>query len=436
MGSRGGGTSTTVTTNLPEYARPYFEDLLVRTQAVTDRPYEAYQGQRLEGFTSDQLGAMDMARTARTPEQFAMGSDLTMSAAQQAQQAAGMYAPMMYDPGFAASQYQPMFTPGQYDPGFAASQYQSTTNFDPALVQSGIFGQEQAGFYMSPYQQNVTNVALREAQRSADVATSQRGLEAARAGAFGGYRQAIQQAEADRNTAQQLSDIQYRGQQDAFTTAQQQFERDRGAGLQAALANQRALAEATMAQEQAQQFGAQFGERSRLSAEQARQFAAQFGEQSLLNAEQARQFGARFGEQSRLSEEQARQFAAQFGEGSLRQAAGLGLDASRVGIGAAGQMGQLGQMEQAGQQQIFENLLHTGGLQQTLGQQARDVGYENFVNQRDYDRGNLQFYSSVLRGTPISPTSETVQRGGGTNTAAQLVGGGLSAAALYNMFRQ
>ena len=52
-GGGGGGPSevTQVSTNLPEYARPYFEELLGRTAYETMRPYAAFPGQRIADFT-------------------------------------------------------------------------------------------------------------------------------------------------------------------------------------------------------------------------------------------------------------------------------------------------------------------------------------------------------------------------------------------------
>jgi hypothetical protein len=61
---------------------------------------------------------------------------------------------------------------------------------------------------MSPYQQGVTDIATREAQRQADIAASQRGANAVNFGALGGTRRDILDAEANRNTAQLLNDIQ------------------------------------------------------------------------------------------------------------------------------------------------------------------------------------------------------------------------------------
>jgi len=89
-----------------------------------------------------------------------------------------------------------------------------------------------ASSYMSPYQQNVVDIQQREAQRQADIASTARGAKYAQAGAFGGARQAIENAEAERNLAMQKGDIQARGLQSAFEQAQQQYNQERMMGLQ------------------------------------------------------------------------------------------------------------------------------------------------------------------------------------------------------------
>jgi hypothetical protein len=77
--------------------------------------------------------------------------------------------------------------------------------------------------YMSPYQQAVTDIEKREAQRTADINATKLGAGAVNQGAFGGYRHGIVEAEHGRNTAQQLGDIQARGLQRAYEAGQQQF---------------------------------------------------------------------------------------------------------------------------------------------------------------------------------------------------------------------
>jgi hypothetical protein len=86
----------------------------------------------------------------------------------------------------------------------------------------------------------VVGIQQWEAQRAADIAGTQRGAQAAQQGAFGGSRQAIMEAEAARNLATQKGDIQAQGSQAAYQQAQQQFNAEQAARLQAQQANQQA----------------------------------------------------------------------------------------------------------------------------------------------------------------------------------------------------
>ena len=88
---------------------------------------------------------------------------------------------------------------------------------------------------MSPYMQNVVDVQQAEAKRQAQIAGTQRGAQYAKAGAFGGARQAIENAEANRNLQTQLGGIQAQGLQSAYNQAQQQYNAERNAQLQAAM---------------------------------------------------------------------------------------------------------------------------------------------------------------------------------------------------------
>jgi hypothetical protein len=89
--------------------------------------------------------------------------------------------------------------------------------------------------FMSPYMQNVVDINKREAQRQADIAGTQRGAKFAQAGAFGGARQAIENAEADRNLQQRMGDIQVTGLQSAFDQAQKQYNTERQSQIAAGL---------------------------------------------------------------------------------------------------------------------------------------------------------------------------------------------------------
>ena len=92
------------------------------------------------------------------------------------------------------------------------------------------FTPETAQQYMSPYQQAVTDIELREADRRFQ-GTTMPNLEAqaVNMGAMSGLgsRAGIEMAEAQRGQNQLLADIQTRGQQKSFDAATKQFESER-----------------------------------------------------------------------------------------------------------------------------------------------------------------------------------------------------------------
>jgi hypothetical protein len=118
--------------------------------------------------------------------------------------------------------------------------------------------------YMNPYQQNVIDVQNQAAQRQAGVAATQRGAQAAKSGAFGGSRQAIENAEADRNLQGMMNTNQLQGQQQAYQSAIQNMQYGSNLGLQGLNTAQQGYGQATQAGANlanigSQQLGAQQG---------------------------------------------------------------------------------------------------------------------------------------------------------------------------------
>lgn len=250
--------STTTTNNLPEYARPYYENVLNRAQAESYRPYTPYEGQRIAGFTPDQQELQYEIRDMQTPGQFGMASNFATAAGIGSMNA------------------------GQYNPAAVTNQQVNMPGLDMYQMQGAErFGNPQAQQYMSPYVQNVVDVQKREAVRDAQKTQLAQDLGAARQGTYGGARQLLAATERERALGQNLGDIQARGSQSAYENAQAQFERDRSAGfnvgqqnlqaaqqrqqlgtqtgLQAALANQSSNLDAQRIAEQSRQFGSQQG---------------------------------------------------------------------------------------------------------------------------------------------------------------------------------
>ena len=379
-GGGGGPTSQTVTQDLPDWAKGYAKDVLGKSAALSEAPYQAYRGERQAQFTPLQQRAFEGAGALTPSAALGQGAGFAQQATQRA---LGMN-----------------YAPGQF--GFQQAQAPNLQNFQmgPAeRVSTQSFRQPGAAeAYMDPYMQNVVNIQQREAQRAADIAGTQRGAQAVASGAFGGSRQAIMDAEAARNLAQQKGDIQARGLQSAFQNAQQQFNAEQGYGLQAQQANQGA--------------GLTVGQQN---------LAANLGIQQL---------GAGQNLQAQLANQQQAMEAQRLGEQSRQFGGSLGLQGLQAALSGAGQLGALGQ-QQFGQQKDVLGLQNQFGTQQQqqvqsiLGQQ-----YEDFLNQKKFPYQQLEFQSNLLRGTPSGSTQTmyTAQPG----IAQQLVGAGT---ALYGASR-
>jgi hypothetical protein len=106
---------------------------------------------------------------------------------------------------------------------------------------------------MNPYLEAVLEPQRREATRQADIARNEMQSRMAKAGAYGGSRQAIMEAEAQRNLQTLLGDITGKGYSGAYEAAQRQRQADIDAGL-------RGLAAQTASTQALTQAGAQQGE--------------------------------------------------------------------------------------------------------------------------------------------------------------------------------
>jgi flagellar motility protein MotE (MotC chaperone) len=206
-GGKGGGgspapapSSQNVTqTSIPEYARPYVEEMLGKTQALTDinqNPYQNYGGQRIAEFSPTQQQAFQDVQN--------------MQAAPQLGQASGLAG---------ISGLGSIGTGGQM--GQVGQQYANQAT-NPYAQQA----------YMSPYIQNALQPQLQEMQRQYGITGQQERARAVGQGAFGGNRQALMQAENERNKNMAMNAAIGSGYQNAFQAAQQAQQFGAGLGLQ------------------------------------------------------------------------------------------------------------------------------------------------------------------------------------------------------------
>ena len=455
--SKGGGSpapqdSTVTQTNLPAYAEPYFRQGLERSVYESMRPYEAFPGQRIADFSSQERDAMQgmegMAR-AGSPAQFLDASNIARNIGYQGS-GMGMDIANQFQPQSIYSQYQgPNIDTGyqapdvlqDYQAGQRQSGYMGPSGFGPGFSAGTIADPATIERYTNPYQQMVTDVEKREARRQSDIMGSQIGQQAAEVGGMGGYREAIMQAERERNLGQQLGDIQTRGSQAGFQQAQQAFEADRAARLQA---GQLGL-QTGQAREKALQAGETFGQQQFLTNEQLRQQEQQSGLSVYEIQEQARQKAAAMGmsaqeieDRGRQAADQARLNAEQFNIETQRQRSELGLRgltadqaATNQRLEAARMLGGFGGQQQKMDYERLRNLQASGEIQRQLNQQGLSMGYQDFLRQQAFPREQLGFFNNMLRGLPITPGQSTTTYGG-PGTIERMLASGIGGVGLYN----
>ena len=429
--SGGGGNtgSQTSTSELPEWAKPYAKNTLEKGAALSETPYQKYTENRFAGFSPMQLKAQENAANMQTSGATGAGIE-----------AAGLATlgalGTNYQGGGYGNQFQ---APGEYQAGqFNANQVenQGLNQYQmrgPQQVRSQNFGNQAAEDYMSPYMQNVVDIQQREAQRQADIASTSRGANAVRSGAFGGSRQAVMDAEAARNLATQKGDIQATGQQAAFTNAQQQFNADQARRMQAQMSNQGAGLTAGQANLNALLGVQQLGAGQNLQAQLANQ---QYGLQAQQLGEQSRQFGAGQGLQAAGLGAQYGQAANQLNEQSNQYGAGLGMQGLQTALQGAGQLGALGgqQFQQGMDINKMQNAY--GGQQQALRQQGLDAAYQEFLNEQNHPYKQLGFMSDMVRGLPLGQQSTQQMYQAPGSLTGQLAGLGMGAYGVSQMMRK
>jgi hypothetical protein len=137
--------------------------------------------------------------------------------------------------------------------------------------------------YMSPYMQNVVDYQKSQALRDYQMAAPMRARQAIGQGAFGGSRQAIMEAEAERSLGSQLQGIAATGSQKAFEDAQRQQQFGAQLGLQGQQAGLQGLGQFGQMANQLGQLGGATTNRSKRYYWYAKSMGAQ--QQALEQAE-------------------------------------------------------------------------------------------------------------------------------------------------------
>lgn len=306
-GSSGTQNVQQTTFSLPEEFYPYVHETLGLARGEAYRPYEAYVGPRIAPFSDDRLASFEQTRNLENVGQdhFNAGDTATGIAAL----------------GMAGADYAP-----------------NTQQWDNAAAQQ----------YMNPYMEQVLDAMTARAQNQYGKGRMERDARAVQSGAFGGYRQGVEEGvafgENQMGLNSAISDTLMKG----YDTAYGQFNQDRG-----------------------------FLDDSR-----------RFDTTSQLQQAQGL---AAIGDQL-------------YNQGTTRR------DEELRGIGA-----------------LNESAL----AQERLTQASLDQAYNDFVNQRDYNRNSITWLNNIIRGNVTGANSNVVNTQE-VNPYTNMLGMGIGTVGLMN----
>lgn len=390
-----------------------------------------------------------MGASGNVFEQTAQG----LGAAGEGAMAGMFYQPMMVNPNFQAPMigtqfgYAPqMVQPGSvqaqrinYRPGTAMSAGYSRVGapkgYSPMMVEGqGYQASQLAGTDLSPYfnpyeSQVISNVTrdLGEAQQQQQNIAA---AKASAAGAFGGSRQALMEAQTVADYARNVGDVSSRLRQQGFQTAQQAALQDIAAANQAAQFGAAQTQQASLANQAAQAAADQFGRSQQMQAALANQALrgqlGQFDAAQMLRAQMAnQQYGlqgdiasqqaalqaalanqaaggqaARFGQQMGLQATTANQRAALQSQQMALQAMLANQQAGLAGAGqrlaAGGQLANIANLGFGQGQTVQGGLAQVGAQQQALQQQLINAARGQFQQFTQQPYQSLQTMQGLL----------------------------------------
>jgi hypothetical protein len=196
-------TGSTNTQGLADWAAPYITNYLGQAQALSQSPYQTYQGPLTAGASDLQNKAFTGLASLTFPSN--LGQTFSSTGAYQAPN-------MGADP----------FAPAPIGQGAGATPTGGMT----AGASAGPTG--IAAQYMNPYLEGVLTPQLAELRRQSQINLQPGMAKLTQAGGYGGSRQAIMESEANRNLLQEQNKTIGQGYANAYDKAMGQFNTEQG----------------------------------------------------------------------------------------------------------------------------------------------------------------------------------------------------------------
>mgnify|MGYP003667514316 CR=1 FL=1 len=260
------------------------------------------------------------------------------------------------------------------------------------------FSMEQAQPYLDVFQ-GAQDSAINEVQRQTELANMQNRATAARSGAFGGSRLGIQEGLTASEGARTQGDLRARAAQQGLQFAAGRYDQD--------------------------------------VAQSERDRAARFGAENLLRGQFDQDRASRFGAEDMMRGQYEQDRAARFGAEDAARSGFETEEASRLRATEALQ--GFAPLTQGLRDQAASGLFTAGQARRNLDQQALDMAYADYVEQRNYPQSQINYALGVLQGTPYDTRNISLTQGQqfiqSPSIYGQTLGGLGSLASAYYMSR-
>ena len=381
-----GSSSETVSgTQIPEWVAAAGKGLFQRAAEIGDEDYPIYpgEGNRIADFTGDERQGMNILREGAESYLPFMNR-----AAGVADTLGGGYDAM--------SQQELLGDPFQ---GATREEligdYQGATRED--LIGQGVdpFSLENSQQYMDIYQ-SAMDPAVREIQEQTALAQNAARARAATSGGGFGSRLGLVEAATAGEGFQAAGDLRAQAAREGLGFAAGRYDQD--------------------------------------VAQSERDRSARFGAEDVMRGQFERDRDARFGADSALRGQFEQDRSARFGADTQARQGYETNEASRIQqMGAYQNMAPL---VQDLQRQAAAGLVSSGEARRRLDQQALDLAYADFVDQRDYDKQQLNFALGALSGTPYNTINRSYTTGSQMSAQPSLFGQALAGAGgLYSAYK-
>ena len=350
-------------TQLPGWVSEGGKRLFESAAELARSPYPTYQGARIASYGGSKL----------TPQE-QQASDLLSKGATSYQPYIDMAGNMASGLGKGYDQASRANLLGPAYEGMSRDQlmgnYQGASREDLMGQSVQPFSMEQAQPYLDIYQ-GAQDSAVNEVQRQTELANVQNRATAARSGAFGGSRLGIQEGMTSGEGARAAGNLRAQAAREGLQFASGRYDQD--------------------------------------VAQSERDRSARFGAENLMRGQFDQDRQARFGAEDVSRSQYDQDMKARFGAEDSRRA---GYETQEAGRLRATETQQgFAPLIQGLQEQAASGLFTAGQARRNLDQQALDLAYADYVEQRQSPYDNINYALGVLQGTPYNTRNISLSQG-------------------------